>query len=362
MVDHKETVTGRFATMRSFSIALSAIAVCSMCVGAWAFGFVLPLFAQSEYQERRVPFLTLRNRTNSTDPGEFYGDERSDPKAGWCRVRELDLDVPTPLVESAPVLLREELISVDQVRQTDWPSVLGELQVATEGASPIIFVHGYYISFEKGCRRAVLLQENAKLNGRLLWFSWPSDGDFTSYMHDESDLYWSVPDLADTLLEMESRFGKGHVDLIGHSLGSRGVLLALYDVASRTPDARFGDVVLLAPDIDFDIFVRYLPAITSVVESLTVYVTSADHALALSAQLHGYPRLGETGNDISKLDGVEFIDLSELSTGSPTGHLYHISSKAVGEDLSQLLSDGKSADARKDLSQSGANIWKLMRQ
>ncbi|SDZ45145.1 Alpha/beta hydrolase of unknown function [Jannaschia faecimaris] len=79
------------------------------------------------------------------------------------------------------------------------------------------------------------MQQNANLIGRFLWFSWPTDGAAAYYTHDEADLYWSLPDIADTIIELERRFGPGTVDVIGHSLGARGVVLALAEVANRHP-------------------------------------------------------------------------------------------------------------------------------
>lgn len=345
--------------MRSSQFRLTAIPMVILIFGSLFASAPSGLWAQDPAAEREVPFLTVRNRTDSTDPGEVYGDERSDLKAGWCRVRELDLSVLAPLAESAPSFLREEILRVDRVRQVDRRVVLDELQQTSAGRPPVIYVHGYFINFEKGCRRALLLRENADLTGRFLWFSWPSNGALTNYTHDEADLYWSVPDLADAILELENRFGPKGVDVAGHSLGARGVVLALYEVAARKPEVRLGDVVLLAPDMDFEIFARMLPRISPIVDSITVYVTDADRPLAISAQLHGYPRLGEAGNDVSKLQGVEVIDLSELPTESPTGHLYHVYSKDVGTDVSQLLGEGKRAAQRRNLVQTGPNSWSL---
>lgn len=345
--------------MRSSQFRLTAIPMVILIIGSLFASAPSGLWAQDPAAEREVPFLTVRNRTDSTDPGEVYGDERSDLKAGWCRVRELDLSVLAPLADSAPSFLREEILRVDRVRQVDRRVVLDELQQTAAGSPPVIYVHGYFINFEKGCRRALLLRENADLTGRFLWFSWPSNGALTNYTHDEADLYWSVPDLADAILELENRFGPKGVDVAGHSLGARGVVLALYEVAARKPEVRLGDVVLLAPDMDFEIFARMLPRISPIVDSITVYVTDADRPLAISAQLHGYPRLGEAGNDVSKLQGVEVIDLSELPTESPTGHLYHVYSKDVGTDLSQLLGEGKRAAQRRNLVQTGPNSWSL---
>lgn len=305
------------------------------------------------------PYFTVRNRTGSSEPGETYGGERSDLKAGLCRVGELDLGVLSPLAEAAPSFMREELLRVQDVREMDPDVILDGLKKTAGAHGPALYVHGYYIGFEKGCRRAALLQRNAGIEGRFLWFSWPSDGAAAHYTHDEADLYWSLPDLADTIIELEHRFGSGAVDVIGHSLGARGVVLALAEVANRHPEIRLGHVVLLAPDVDFGVFERMLPRISPIVESVTVYATSGDRPLALSAQLHGYPRLGEAGNDVSGLSGVEVVDLSDLPSESPTGHLYHIYSSAVGEDLRQLLNERRRASERCGLVAESDNLWRL---
>ncbi|TCM73369.1 alpha/beta hydrolase [Rhodovulum steppense] len=314
--------------------------------------------AQTDLADAQVPFLTVRNATGTDDPADRFGGERSDLSAGRCRVREVDLQGLSPLADAVPAFLREEFLRVDDVARSDAVSILDDLE-ATATAAPAIYVHGYYISFEKGCRRAVLFQENARLSGRFLWFSWPSDGSLALYTHDEADLYWSVPDLADSIIELDRRFGSGVVDVVGHSLGARGVVLALYEVANRRPDIRLDEIVLLAPDMDFAIFQRMLPRISPIAENITVYVTTGDRPLAVSAQLHGYPRLGEAGNAVETLAGVDVIDLSDLPADSPTGHLYHIYSDEVGDDLDQLLNGGLHAAERRNLVQTGSNMWSL---
>lgn len=335
----------------------SAGVIFLLCASIWA--LPTPSTAQSEIQTLEFPYFTLRNRTGSTKPAEFYGGERSDLKAGICRVEELDLGVLAPLADAAPNFLREELLRVAHVQEMDRASILDGIEATAGERGPALYVHGYYIGFEKGCRRAALLQQNADLAGRFLWFSWPSDGAVAYYTQDEADLFWSLPDLADTIIDLEKRFGAGTVDVIGHSLGARGVVLALAEVANRHPGIRLGHVVLLAPDVDFAIFERILPRIAPIAESMTVYATTGDRPLALSAQLHGYPRLGESGNDVSGLAGVEVIDLSDLPSEGPTGHLYHIYSSAVGADLRRLLNAGERADARRGLMAQGRNLWRL---
>jgi len=320
----------------------------------------VPSAAQTEIETLEFPFFTLRNRTGSEDPAEFYGGERSDLKAGVCKVEELDLGVLSPLADMAPNFLQEELLKVQDVREAEPAAILDGLEASADLRGPALYVHGYYIGFGKGCRRAALLQQNADLAGRFLWFSWPSDGGAAYYTHDEADLYWSLPDLADTIIELERRFGPASVDVIGHSLGARGVVLALAEVANRHPGIQLGRVVLLAPDLDLGIFERILPRIRPIATSITVYATAGDRPLALSEQLHGYPRLGQAGNDVSGLAGVEVVDLSDLPNEGPTGHLYHIYSRPVGEDMRRLLNEGEGATARNGLVSVGENLWRML--
>ena len=357
------TIESKAIILRCIMRFLTSILLRAISVGSLAAAFMIAFpstsTAQAESHERQVPFLTLRNLAEADGGGRFFGDERSHLRAGWCRVRDLELGSIAPLADSAPAFIRGQLLRVDEIRVTRSSVVLDALQDSASKNAPAIYVHGYYIDFDKGCRRAALLQENASLTDRFLWFSWPSDGDLANYMRDEADLYWSVLDLADAIIELERRFGSGAVDVVGHSLGARGVALALYEVAYRRPDIRLDAIVLLAPDMDFAIFQRLLPRISLIARNVTIYVTDADRPLALSAQLHGYPRLGEAGDHLKTLSGVEVIDLSDIGSEGPTGHLYHVYSKAVGKDLSQLLNDGRHAAERRNLIQTGPNSWKM---
>lgn len=327
---------------------------------AWMMAAPVPSRAEAQSVDGEVPFLTLRNKTEADDPSDLFGTERGGLSAGYCRARRYELQGLSRLVNAVPAFLREEFLRVDEVDISDAASLYDALGAGDAAAdAPVMFVHGYNITFDKGCRRAALFQTNAALGGRFLWFSWPSTGALALYAQDEANLYWSVPDLADAIIELEGRFGAGVVDVVGHSLGARGVVLALQDVAYRRPDIRLGEIVLLAPDMDFAIFQRMLPRIAAIAETITVYVNTDDRPLALSAELHGYPRLGEAGNDVEALAGVEVIDVSELSAATPTRHLYHLYSEEVGEDLDQLLNGGVRAAERRNLVRTGPNTWSL---
>ena len=310
--------------------------------------------------EVRVPFLTVRDLGTPEGSNPYFGDGRSTLRAGNCMVEKAEAGALTELLEGGPTFLREQLLSIEGITVESPTDLLANVQTGSS-APLVLYVHGYFIDFDKGCRRAALLQSNAQLEGRLVWFTWPSDGDIANYVQDEADLYWAVPDIADAILALyDHSKAAGGADIIGHSLGGRGVALALAEVAARAPETRIGNVVLLAPDMDFGIFARLLPRIRPIAKSITVYVSDKDRPLELSEELHGYPRLGQAGNDVAFLEGVELIDVSDLPTESASGHLYHIHDSVVGRDLGLLLNDILGASERPHLEALGPNTWAVL--
>lgn len=321
-------------------------------------GAAAPVIAQSP--EQNVPFLTTRDVDTPSGPVAEFGDARSTLRAGNCTLQEVNTGAFSNILDGGPAFVREQLLNINGVTVQPSGDLLAKVQSgASDGLA--LYVHGYYIDFEKGCRRAALLQKNAHLGERMVWFTWPSDGDIANYVQDEADLYWSVPDIAAAIIDLNARsHAADGVDIIGHSLGARGVALALAEVAFRAPETRLGRVVLLAPDMDFAIFARLLPRIRPIANSITIYVSDRDRPLDLSKELHGYPRLGQAGNDVSSWDGVDVIDVSQLPKETTSGHLYHIHSSQVGQDLDLLLNRDVSANERSTLKAIGPNTWALL--
>lgn len=333
---------------RAIALLFCALLVLGAGQGAWA-----------QEVPRGVSYVTLRDTTGASTPSLYYGEGRGTLSAGRCVIGQRDLGFLAPAAEAVPFRIPEEILSVERIEVTSPASELAALAARTGEAAPLLYVHGFYIDFEKGCRRATVFKENAGQGENFLWFSWPSDGEFLNYARDEVDLAWSVPDLADVVAGMVRQFGRGRVNLAGHSLGARGVMLALYDLAGQAPDLRLGEVVLLAPDIDFGVFAKLLPRIRPMARRITIYVGEGDRPLALSAQLHGYPRLGQSGNPVETLAGVEVIDTGDLPVRSASGHLYHLYNPEVGRDLAHLLNEGRGAAARDNLVAAGPNLWRL---
>ena len=310
---------------------------------------------------RTVPFLTLRNKTGSDKAAEYFGGERDTLHAGICELARTPINSLKTIAERAPFYIPDEIVKVDAIRESSVEDFWQRMESTANGLAPVLYTHGFYISFERGCRRSMLLKESLGLEGRFALFSWPSDGAITNYTHDEADLYWSVDPLRGVLVDMIDRFDKGQVNIVAHSLGTRGVMLALVRLAQVQQDNEplVNQVVLIAPDIDVGIFKQYLPVITPLARNITVYVSSKDSPLALSRQVHGYPRLGEAGEHLNGIKGVEIIDLSDIPARSPSGHVYHLNQDIVVEDLIQIINENKPAAQRRNLKRSGENQWRL---
>ena len=123
-----------------------------------------------------------------------------------------------------------------------------------------------------------------------------------------------------------------------------------------------GELVLIAPDIDTDTFRQDLDQLKSVVRRITIYVSENDKALKVSNEVHGNPRLGQAGEHLTIFEQVESIDISAIGTRRFSGHIYHLFNPEVIDDLTELLTTGKSAAQRSRLKATqneGLRYWLL---
>jgi esterase/lipase superfamily enzyme len=110
-----------------------------------------------------------------------------------------------------------------------------------------------------------------------------------------------------------------------------------------------GRLVLLAPDFDSQTFLELLPRLVPLVDGITLYASSNDTPLKASRQLNGYPRLGEAGEYLTVVAGVETIDVSAVGRYQILGHEYFHYHPLVSADLVRLLTTGEPAAQRPGL-------------
>ena len=151
-----------------------------------------------------VRFITLRNKTGDSDPDNFYGDERDEVHTGICKVSWTPIKALDTIARNSPLYIPSESLKLDAIderdTQTFWRAVAADVDVG----KPVLYIHGYNIGFEKGCKRAARFAHNLQLGNRLILFSWPSDGDALNYTRDEADVAWSIRYLKETISRMRS--------------------------------------------------------------------------------------------------------------------------------------------------------------
>jgi pimeloyl-ACP methyl ester carboxylesterase len=312
-----------------------------------------------------VLYATLRNHERKESPGEFYGDSRGQLNTGVCNMEFKPVNGLKQLADSMPFYIPDRIRSlrgIDEFPQEEFWKRL-EATIARDNGNLVFYIHGYNIGFEKACTRAATFQRELDLHGRMLLFSWPANGNVLTYTHDEADLAWSVYHLEKFLTQLSNRFGSSRIDLVAHSLGARGVLDALTRIDCCNPSKQlFNELVLVAPDVDSQIFLQRLPQLRPLVRRITLYASKNDNALKLSHEVHGSSRLGEAGKMLTLDPGIETIDVSAQNARTVSGHIYHLHNPMVIADIKQLIDEGKGASQRTSLEEKslhGVRFWNL---
>jgi esterase/lipase superfamily enzyme len=89
--------------------------------------------------------------------------------------------------------------------------------------------------------------------------------------------------------------------------------------------------------VDRDVFMKQITAIQKPQNKLTLYVSANDQALEASHLLfHKEPRAGEGGRDSIVMEGLDTVDVSQLSADA-LGHSYFADNRTVVRDLLEFL-------------------------
>lgn len=314
-----------------------------------------------------VFYATNRGRERNGSAEVAYNGERGELRRGRCHVRFQPIPLINEIAAKMPFYLPSETNAMRVVEQPDAAAFQDELVAAieqTSSKSVVVFVHGYNYGFERTCRMGAEMQRALQGRAAVLIFSWPSNGLPTDYVRDQADVEWSVPLLARLLAELGERVGRRNVQLLAHSLGSRGSIFALQRMAADAAQRPLiGPFVLLAPDFDAQTFVELVPRLVPLTTGITLYASSSDTPLKVSHQLSGYPRLGEAGEHLTVVDNVETIDVSSAGRYQIFGHEYFYFNPMVEADLVELLGAGRAAEQRPGLrpaDRDGIRYWEVV--
>lgn len=201
----------------------------------------------------------------------------------------------------------------------------------------VLFVHGFNYTFDESVETTLRIVQRTRFPATPVAYNWPSQGKVTAYGIDSDMSEWTIDHLTDFIRDLAGAVPEGfHLHIMAHSMGNGAVLLALARL--NLTDRRLGQLILIAPDVDANIFkVMILHAGTF--QRRTLYVSNHDLALRAAGFLHsGTSRAGDATKQYVVVEGVDTVDMSPLRAGF-TGHSLYEYSQLMFDEFGEVLQD-----------------------
>lgn len=296
-----------------------------------------------------------KRNTKKTDYENYYTGERGKLKYG---IAEISIPKTHKFGEmERPHFWQEEkigkhvvIVKLEKLDDKKFVELLKSKLHFVSEKDILIFIHGFNVSFANAIRRTAQISYDLSFKGVPMAYSWPSRGEVSEYMRDESSVQYTVPHLVAFLKKVIENRGDANIHIIGHSMGTRALTNALKEISYIYQGKHvFKNIILAAPDIDRDVFQEsLLPYITKTTDKVTLYASSDDSALKLSNTLHSGERIGQGGNDVFVYKGLDTIDASGIDT-SLLGHSYFAEKKILITDLKEVITKSLPPTKRESL-------------
>jgi esterase/lipase superfamily enzyme len=217
---------------------------------------------------------------------------------------------------------------------------LGQVIRAKGAKTALVFVHGFNTTFEDALYRNAQIVWDLQYQGLSVLFTWASRGELTDYVYDKESAYLARDSFIALLQKLKREYGIEQIIVLAHSMGNLIALDALANDAQTSDPVKIARLVMAAPDVDSDQFKVLAPEAKAIVGGMTLYVSSADRAMALSRRLAGgIPRAGDVpaGGPII-LPNVETIDVTAVGDDIfGLNHNAFAASRDVMEDISAMF-------------------------
>lgn len=245
----------------------------------------------------------------------------------------------------------------------------------------IVFIHGINTAFKNDI---VVMAQLWHFMGRFgvpIVYAWPAGrGGLRGYATDRESGEFTIYHLKQFLRALADSPDVERIHVIAHSRGSDVILTALRELTEyyrgtgqRPGEAlKLGNLVLAAPDIDWQVFVERVAAeqLLAVAERTTIYLSPDDKAIRLATILFDSGRrlgrlfvsdLSDRQRDVlSDLTDLSVVD-ARISQGDFFGHGYFYANRAVSSDLILVLRDGRKPGAEhgRPLESEESVFWRI---
>lgn len=223
-----------------------------------------------------------------------------------------------------------------------------------------VYVHGYRVPWEFAAMRTAQIAYDLSPNdapfGTPFLYSWPSQGAADAYITDLENSRIAIPHLKSFLEMVVSKTGASNVHVIAHSMGNYPVMHALSEISKSTPNVKFSQVILAAPDVEKGEFEDIAANVVKVAQGVTLYASSSDIALLVSRLVRkDKARAGDAKDPPGPtvVAGIDTVDISRLSTGFMSyfswNHDKYADSPVLLNDISHLFRKGERPPNNRDI-------------
>jgi len=168
----------------------------------------------------------------------------------------------------------------------------------------IVFIHGFNVRFRDAAFRAAQMKYDLDFPGPVFFYSWPADGSILHYLSDMDDADLSVDGLVDFLSLVRRTLPDAEINVVAHSMGTRVFAQALNRLAILEPDFELNHVFFASGDLDRNLFVEWVAPFAPRMQSLTLYTSGSDVAVASSQLLRNlFPPSDGNDRDIKSRIG-----------------------------------------------------------
>ncbi|MEM6891516.1 MAG: alpha/beta fold hydrolase [Pseudomonadota bacterium] len=187
----------------------------------------------------------------------------------------------------------------------------------------LLFVHGYNTRHAEAVYQVAQFAHDFDVPTPAVLFSWPSAGVTAGYVYDRDSALIARDHLEDLMIQLSK--GNRKIILVGHSMGSYLIMETLRQAAlkrSFNAAAEIDALVLMAPDIDGELFRSQVDELDQLPDPFILMVAKQDRALRISSLLTGRrPRLGaQTDRSVVGDLPISVVDVSDFSDGNNFDH------------------------------------------
>ena len=189
-------------------------------------------------------------------------------------------------------------VSAEYLDKPGFSAALATTAKRMRRSKAMVFVHGFNNRFDDAAYRLAQIVQDSKSPVIPVLFSWPSRGvvSLSAYEYDRESANQSRQALEQLLDTVAFSPSIKEVTVVCHSMGCLLTMDALRSRSIRAGKigAKVRNVLLVAPDVDFNVFRELMRQVGSNRPRFALFLSQDDHALKISKSIWGgATRLGD---------------------------------------------------------------------